>query len=199
MDLDSQRQDALRGDPDQHVGRLAGDRELPGAAGIDEDLGPAIELLLGLLVGDEREQDPCVALVAEVGEGEHHRRRRSLHVVGAAAVEAIAVEQRVELPGTPGDDVDVAVEDDRGQLRRPDLGDHDRQVADGELPGRDVTGLEPALDEAGAQPDPLRGRGVVADQLFGQQPLLHRERVERGRSWRGRGRGGTAAASGRNR
>jgi len=55
--LQAQRQHPLRLDPDVQIGRLAGDREVAGEAAVDEVVGAALGLLLGLLVADDPEPD----------------------------------------------------------------------------------------------------------------------------------------------
>ena len=45
-------------------------------------------------------------------DGAHHRRERALHVVGAAADQAVALDPRLELPLARGHDVEVAVQHD---------------------------------------------------------------------------------------
>ena len=174
VDAQAHRDDALGGDTDMHVGRLAGDREVADEALGDEQLAAALDLLLGFLVGDDPEPHPDAVLLAQVGDREQQAREGALHVVGAPAEQPVPVEPRLELLGAPGDDVDVAVQKHRRRRRLgADLGQRHRQVAAGDLAGLDVAGVEPALDEPGAELDPLRGRGVVADQLLGQQSLVH--------------------------
>ena len=111
---------------------------------------------------------------------EQHRRQRPLHVVGAAADQPVALDPRLELLRPPGDDVEVAVEDDGRAVGGPDLGDRHRQVADADLARLDLARLEPALDEPGGEPDPLRLGGVVGDQLLGERLLVHRRSVGAG-------------------
>ena len=96
-DLEPQRQHPLRLDPDVQVGRLAGDREVADEAAVDEVVAAALGLLLGLLVADDPEPHPHPVLVAHRGGGQQHRRQRPLHVVGAAPVEPVALDPRVEL------------------------------------------------------------------------------------------------------
>ena len=117
-DLEPQREHALRLDADLQVGRLAGDREVADEAAVDEMVAAALGLLLGLLVGDDPEPDPDRVLLAHRGEGQQHRRQRPLHVVGAAAVEPVALDPRLELVRVAGDDVEVAVQDDGRRVRR---------------------------------------------------------------------------------
>ena len=101
-DLEPQRQHALRLDPDLEVGRLAGDREVADEAAVDEVVAAALGLLLGLLVADDPEPDPDRVLVAHRRGDDQHRRQRALHVVGAAPVEPVALDPRVELARQPG-------------------------------------------------------------------------------------------------
>src|SRR5437588_587190 len=90
-------------------------------------------------------------------DGAHHRRKTALHVVGAAADQAVAVDARLELAGPPGHDVDVAVEDDRRTVRGADRGGKDRQAAGRAVLHVDLVRLQPALDEAGGRLDPVDG------------------------------------------
>ena len=76
---------------------------------LDEEIRRSIGLLLGLLVRNDDEDDTHVGLVAELLDGAHHRRKPALHVVGAAAVEPVALDAGRELLGTCGNDVDVTV------------------------------------------------------------------------------------------
>ena len=55
-----------------------------------------------------------------------------------------------------GDDVEVAVEDQRRAVARPDLGGEHRQLAEDAVVDVDLARLEPALDEPGARADPVR-------------------------------------------
>ena len=104
---------------------------------LDEDVGRAPRDVLGLLVGDADEAHADLVLRGDVLERAHHGRQRALHVVGAAADEPVALDARGELALARGDDVEVAVEDDRRRpSARPDLGQDDRQavVVDGRRP-----------------------------------------------------------------
>ena len=56
------REHALGLDPDVHVGGLAGDREVADEALLDELVRAALDLLLGLLVGDDPEPTRTGAL-----------------------------------------------------------------------------------------------------------------------------------------
>ena len=96
-DLEPQRQHSLGLDPDLQVGRLAGDREVADEAAVDEMVAAALGLLLGLLVADDPEPHPDPVLVAHRRGGQQHRRQRPLHVVGAAPVEPVALDPRLEL------------------------------------------------------------------------------------------------------
>ena len=58
VDAQAHRDDALGGDADMHVGRLAGDREVADEALGDQQLAPALDLLLGFLVRDDAEPHP---------------------------------------------------------------------------------------------------------------------------------------------
>ena len=77
------------------------------------NVGAAVDLLLGLLVGHDREHDAHVLLVAQLLERAHHRGQRALHVVGAAAQDAVALDPRLELLRAGRHDVQVAVQDHR--------------------------------------------------------------------------------------
>ena len=130
LDLEPQRQHPLCLDPDLQIGRLAGDREVADEAAVDEVVAAAFGLLLGLLVADDPEPHPHPVLVAHRRRRHQHRRQRTLHVVGAAPVEPVAVDPRVELARPPGDHVEMAVQHDRRRILGPDLGLQHRQAAD---------------------------------------------------------------------
>ena len=151
VDAQAHRDDALGGDADMHVGRLAGDREVADEALGDQQLAPALDLLLRLLIRDDPEPHPNGVLLAEVGSRQQQAGEGALHVVGAPAEQPVPFEPGLELLGPPGDDVDVAMQKHgrRGRLRA-DLGQRHRQVPAGDLAGLDVAGVEPALDEPGA-------------------------------------------------
>src|SRR6185503_16208364 len=101
--------------------------------------------------------NPDLALLAKIGDRQHEAGERTLHVVCAAPVETIAVDARLKLLGPAGHDVEVAVQEDRVRsVLGPDLSDGHRQIPDPDLAGHDVPGVQPALDEPGAQPDALR-------------------------------------------
>ena len=55
-------------------------------------------------------------LVGDVLERAHHRRQAALHVVGAAADQAVALHARLELLGAARHHVEMAVQDDAGRL-----------------------------------------------------------------------------------
>ena len=98
-------------------------------------------------------------LVAQVLQRAHHRGQAALHVIGAAALEPVALDARRELLRPRRDDVVVAVEHQRRPVRRPDLGRQREDVAELVVGDRDVARLEPALDESGGAPaDPRRSR-----------------------------------------
>ena len=105
--------------------------------------------VLGLLVGHADEAHADLVLGGGVLEGAHHRREAALHVIGAAADEAVALGPRVELALAPGDDVEVPVEDDHGAVGRPDLGQDHRQAVVVAVGDRHLARLQPALDEPG--------------------------------------------------
>ena len=79
---------------------------------------PRSRFLLGLLVADDPDPHPHPVLVAHRGGGQQHRRQRPLHVVGAAPVEPVALDPRVELPREAGNDVEMAVQDDGRRVLR---------------------------------------------------------------------------------
>jgi len=155
--LDAQGEHALGLDADAQVGRLAGDREVAHVALRHNVVRAAVEWLIRLLVGYADEVDPDGGLGGELPDGAHHRREAALHVVGAAADQAVAVDARLELAGPPGHDVDVAVEDDRRTVRGADRGGEDRQAAGRDVLHVDLVRLQPALDEAGGRLDPVDG------------------------------------------
>jgi hypothetical protein len=58
----------------------------------------------------------------------HHRRQTALHVVGAAPDQAVPSDLRLELLGSPGNHVEVTVEDHTGDaVTSADVGDQHRQ------------------------------------------------------------------------
>jgi hypothetical protein len=172
-DLEPHREHALRLDPDVHVGGLAGDHEVAHEPLADELIAAALALLLRLLVRHDAEADAHVRRIADVVQREEHRRQRPLHVVRAATEQPLAVRARLELAGATRDDVEMAVQQHCGGLRGAGLGDRDRQPLDVDLARLDVARLQPPLDEAGGEADPLWLRGVVRDQLLGQRALVH--------------------------
>ena len=101
-DVDPGRQHALGLDADVQVGRLAGDRKVADVAAPDEVVAGAALDVLGLLVGHDHEPHAHGGLAAEIVEGAHHGREAALHVVGAAAVQPVALDARRELLGMPG-------------------------------------------------------------------------------------------------
>ena len=200
--LQPHREHALCLHSDVQVRRLARDREVARVAALDQELGAAVDLLLRLLVGDHRQHHPHAAGVAQLLERAHHRRQRALHVVGAAAVDAVALHHGLELLRASGHDVEVAVEDHRRPLGRADPRGQHGQAADLQLVDRDVARLEPSLHETGGLADPLAVGGVVPDQALGEGSLVHgiagrrRERPNgefTGDIPRSRGAGATAA------
>ena len=88
----------------------------PREAAADDVVGRARVDVLGLLVGHADEADAHRVLLGEVAQRAHHRREAALHVVGAAPVQAVALDPRRELLRAAGHDVEVPVEDHR---RRP--------------------------------------------------------------------------------
>src|SRR5213592_2631067 len=59
---------------------------------------------------------------------------------------------RIELPLARGDDIEVAVQDDRRTLPGTHFGHHHRQTVELAVDHLDLTRLQPALDEAGGSP-----------------------------------------------
>src|SRR5215218_26124 len=174
VNLDPHREHALRLDADVEVGRLAGDREVTDVALLDDVVRGALALLLvGLLVRHADEVDLDGVLAGEPAGGGHHRREAALHVVGAAPVEAVAVDARLELLRVAGDDVDVAVQDHRRAfLRSHGRREHGPSVV--QLAGHlDVVRLEPPLGEGRGSVHALEGRRVVGDQALGEGALVH--------------------------
>ena len=172
-DQDPQREHALGLDADVQVGGLAGDREIADVAGLDQQVRRALVDLLGLLVGHAHEADPHLVLVLEVLERAHHRGQAALHVIGAAALEPVALDARRELLRPRRDDVVVAVEDERRPLGGPDLRGQGEDVPELVVRDRDVARLEPALDESRARAKALDVRGVVRDQALREDPFVH--------------------------
>ena len=166
-----------------------------------QGLGAALVRLLRLLVGDHREPDPDVLGFAEVGDREQHRRQRSLHVVGAAPHQPVALDPRRELAGLAGDDpagdtlcgllraagVDVGpVLRDRGRptTTKTRVIAHSQQVVriDHESPGPTPEAVEAALlARIGDVLPTVRGcvvsdygKGVVTPRFAGQLLRLAR-------------------------
>ena len=82
-----------------------------------------------------------------------------------------------------GDDVEVAVEDER-RARRLLVGPDDRgqrvEVAELVVGDVDLARLEPALDEPGGGAKTVHVGRVVGDQALGQGPLVHHVRLAEG-------------------
>ena len=144
--------------------------------------------VLGLLVGHADEAHADLVLLGQVAQRAHHRGDAALHVIGAAAVQPVALDPRRELLHVARDDVEVPVEDDRRRVERSDAGGEDRQAAEDAVVDVDLAGLQPALDEARARADAVRLRRVVRDQPLGQGALVHRGKGSRARGEAGRGR-----------
>ena len=126
-----QREHALGLDADVQVGRLAGDREVADVAAGDQLVGRAVSMSSDSSSGTHTKRTRTCVLVGEVAHRAHHRGEPALHVVGAAADQAVALDARRELLRVPGDDVEVAVEDERRAVARPDVGGEHRQLAEG--------------------------------------------------------------------
>ena len=101
---------------------------------------------------DLRAREACPS---EVGRGEHHRRERGLHVVGAAAEEAPAVDAGLELLGVARHHVEMAVED-QPDGPGPDARHQAPAAAGLDALDRRPTSLQPARDEVGGQAMPER-------------------------------------------
>ena len=129
--------------------------------------------VLGLLVGDAQQAHADAVLRGRVDGRAQQDGERALHVVGAAPDEAVALDAGRELPLARRHDVEVPVEDHRGRVARPDVGQDDRQAVERALLDRDLAGLEPALDEGGGGAQPFGLGRVVAHQALGQDPLVH--------------------------
>ena len=135
--------------PTCRFGRLAGDREIADVARLDQQVRRALVDLLGLLVGHADEAHRARrSWSREVVQRAHHRREAALHVIGAAALEPVALDPRGELLRPRRDDVVVPVEDERRAFRRADLRGQREDVAVLVVVDGDVARLEPALDEA---------------------------------------------------
>ena len=153
--LEPQGQHSLCLDSDVEVGRLAGHGEVPVVAVLDEEVRAAVDFLLGLLVGHDREDDVHTPLLAELLDGAHHRGERALHVVGAPAVQPVSLDAGGELLDAARDNVEVSVEHDSRGPRRAHGCREQRQPPDLELVDLDIACLEPALDEPGSLLDAL--------------------------------------------
>ena len=166
--LEPQRHHPLCLDPDVHVGRLAGDREVADEAGIDQVVAAPILALLRLLVADDPEPHPHPVLVAQRRGDDHHRRHRALHVVGAPPEEPIPLDPRLELLGVARHHVDVPLEHDRRRIRGPDFGLDHRPSAH-RFPGRlDISRLEPRFHKPRALDNASLLAGFVGDQALGE-------------------------------
>ncbi len=155
------------------VGRLAGDGEVRLEAGGDELVGRAVLDLLGLLVGHAHEAHAHPILVAQVVQRAHHRGQAALHVVGAAALEPVALHARHELLRPCRHDVVVAVEDQRRPLPRTDLGGQRKALVELVVGDGDLARLQPALDEARRGAQAFDVRRVIGDEALGEDPLIH--------------------------
>ena len=100
---------------------------------------------------------------------------RALHVVGAAADEAVALDaRRRTAPRAPGTTSRWPWRITVGPRRAgPTSARIDRQAVVSAARDRDLARLEPALDEAGGGAQPFGLGRVVADQALGQDPLVH--------------------------
>ena len=91
------------------------------------------------------------------------------------AVEPVAFDPRLELIAAAGHNVEVSVKHERrdAAVLRADLGGGDGQAPRLGLSRVDVVRLEPASDEFGGAPEPLRGGGVESDQPLRKRKLVH--------------------------
>ena len=62
----------------------------------------------------------------------------------------------------------------QGAADRTDVGEQHRQAAELATDHRDVTGVEPALDEADRGTQAVARGRVIGDEPLGQDPLVHR-------------------------
>ena len=88
-------------------------------------------------------------------EDEQHHRQGALHVIGAAAEQAVSVDLRLELVPAARDHVHVAVEHQRRDILGPHLRRGHRQPARLGLCRLDVVRLQPAADELRRALQPL--------------------------------------------
>ena len=123
--------------------------------------------------GTHRKRHPDPVLLGRLADRAHDRGERALHVVGAAADEAVALDARLELALAGGHDVEVAVEDHGRPLARADVGHDDREAVEVALATVDVARLEPALDERGRRAQRLGLRRVVPHEALCEDPLIH--------------------------
>src|SRR5215216_3715366 len=112
-------------------------------------------------------------LRGQVPEGADHRREAALHVVGAAPVEAVAVDPRLELLLTTGDYVQMPVQNDCRAAIGPDGGGQEGPPVVLSADHLHVARLEPALDEARGGLHPLEGGRVVGDEALCQSAFIH--------------------------
>ena len=173
---------ALRLNADMQVGGLAGDREVAAQALAHQHVRRAVLDLVGLLVRRADEAHADVGLVGRVANRAHERGQRALHVVGAAADEAVALHAGLELLGVTRDHIEMTVQDHgrgTGRLGGANVGRDHRKTLVLEVRDIDVARPQPALDETGRGAETVDGRGVVGDQALGKKPLVHRfDRVD---------------------
>jgi len=155
------------------VRRLTGDREVGLQAVAQERVGRAVVDVLGLLVSHAEEQDAHGVLGAGVLYREHHRRQRALHVIGAAAVQPVALHARRELSVERRHDIEMPVQDDgRAVFRAGARHDHGQPVVIA-VDDVDIARFQPALDEPGGGPQLVRLGRVVGHQALGQNAFVH--------------------------
>ena len=97
LEHEAQRQHALRLHADLHVGRLAGDREVADVAVLDEPVRAAVSVSSDSSSATQTKWTRTSLRSRHLAERAHHRREPALHVVGAAAEQAVAVDARLEL------------------------------------------------------------------------------------------------------
>ena len=170
-DLHAHREHALGLDADVQVGRLAGDREV--ALRPRSATSQSVErssTSSDSSSGTQMNSHAHAVLLGGVVDRAHHRRERALHVVGAAADQAVALDARLELLGVAGDHVEVAVEDHR--RRRPGGGPTSAMITGRPSKSWSSTSMsrdssQPLTNPARAT-QPVERRGVVRDQPLGE-------------------------------
>ena len=176
-DLEPHRQHPLGLDPDVEVGRLAGDREVADEAGVDQPVAAAVLALLRLLVADHAEPHPDPVLVAHRRGDDHHRRDRALHVVGAAPVEPVPLDPRLELLRPRRHHVEVPLEHHRRRVGGPTSAISTGSPRTSSASSRSPR-LEPSPDETRRIPDRLARRSRTRSAFGECRVRCHRRRCE---------------------